>query len=346
MTLNHSGVSQSVALKTAWRLYAQLQENATAVFKKYLSLQSLLTGLFVTATLLAILTCSVGSGPKTLLLSEALRTCLVIVTIGGVLVFVQVNRLQQGQYWLILQGGAAEAGKAIYWYRTLLQCEQERHQWLDARIADIQRQVFETIGGDWVLTPYTGELPIGDSPVSQTSDPGFSDLLADDYLQYRLTPQVDWHRQELAKLNTSHTRLRIGIFGLGGLSALAPALGGDFSIWVAFTTALGFALMVWLEVCRLDGLIQTTNQLILELTIIQTHWQSLNAEERTGKAFFQLAIATEEVLWNFYSQPSTAMRQVVAAFKGQTDDLLTRVMIKPVPIEIDRLCSCGMRLKL
>ena len=187
-----------------------------------------------------------------------------------------------------------------------------------------------------MLTPYTGQLPIGDFPASPTNDPGFSDLLADDYLQYRLELQLDWHRQELAKLNTRRTRLRIAIFGLGGLSALAPALGGGLSIWVALTTALGSALIVWLEVCRLDGLIQATNQLILELTIIQTHWQSLNVEERTGIAFFQLAIATEEVIWSFYNQPAAAMRQVVAEFKDQTHDLLTRVRRAPVPDEIDQ----------
>ena len=167
-----------------------------------------------------------GSRPQAILFNEVLRTSLVLVTIGGVLVFVLVNRLQQGQYWLILRGGAAEVGKAIYWYRTLLQCEVERHQWLETRITDIQRQIFETIGGDWVLTPYTGQLPIDGFPDSQTDDPGFSDLLADDYLQYRLAPQLDWHRQELVKLNTTRTRLRIGLFALGGLSALAPALGG------------------------------------------------------------------------------------------------------------------------
>ena len=110
MTQNHPGVSQSVALETAWSLYAQLQQNATAVFKKYLSLRSWLMGLFVTATLLATLTCTVGDGPQTILLSEALRASLVLVAIGGVQVFVLVNRLQQGQYWLTLRGGAAEVG--------------------------------------------------------------------------------------------------------------------------------------------------------------------------------------------------------------------------------------------
>ena len=94
--------------------------------------------------------------------------------------------------------------------------------------------------------------------------------------------------------------------------------------------------MIWLEVCQLDGVIQTTNQFILELNIIQTHWWSLNAEQRTGAAFFQLAIAAEEVLWSFYSQPSTAMRQVAAKLNHPPHDLLAQVMGKPVPVEIDQ----------
>ena len=336
MTQHPPIVPQSVALETAWRLYGQLHQNATAVFQKYLSLRGWLMGLSVTATLFAILTCTVESGAEVMLVNQMLRTSLVIVTISGALVFVLGNRLQQGQYWLIFRSGAAAAGKAIYCYRTLLQHEPDRHHWLNNRIADIQRQIVETIAGDWVLIPYTEQWPIEGLPESSTPDSGLSDFLADDYLQYRLAPQLDWHRLELAKLNTQRTRLRFVIIGLAGLSVLGPTLGGGFSLWVAFTTVLGSALLVGSEVCRLDEVIQSTTQLVLELNLIQSHWQGLKSEERTGSPFFQLAIATEEVLWSFYSHPATAMRQVVAELKGRSDDLLSRVMREAVPAGIER----------
>jgi hypothetical protein len=194
--------------------------------------------------------------------------------------------------------------------------------------------VIETVEGHLALQPYTGKIPPDDFPDDQNSDPGLSDLLADDYLHYRLDAQLKYYSQKLARLHTTRTCLQIGIFALGGLSTFLASFGASLTIWVAFTTSLAAALMIWMEVSRLDSLVNNYNQLILELNIIRDHWQSLSQEERTDDEFFKLVIATEKVLWSQHNQHITQMRRAVTDLQSSSNDLLTQVMNKPAPSTI------------
>ncbi|HEY9674866.1 MAG TPA: SLATT domain-containing protein [Waterburya sp.] len=322
---------QSLALKTAWQRYVQMKTNASAASRQYLKLRSFSIALTVVATLLAVLTSQINPGTS---LGEVLKACLILFPIASVIIWVFANKLQQGEYWRVLSTGAEEIKKEIYLYRTLLQGQDARHQWLSERVTAIQRQVIESIGGNLALSSHTEEIPPTDSPEGQNGDSGFSDLLADDYLCYRLEPQLKWHSQEIERLHTTRTRLQIGIFTLAGLSAVVAGLGSSLSIWVALTTAIGTALTLWLEVNRLDSVVNNYNQLTLELNLIRDRWQSLSFPERTGEEFFKLVIATEKVLWSQHNQHITQMRQAVTDLHAQTSDLLTQVLKSPVPSTI------------
>ncbi len=326
--------AQSLALETAWQRYAQLQTNASAVHNQYLGRRGWAIALTVITTLLAVLTAQSDSGIMTSPAGEVLRACLILVPIVNSIILVFANKLQQGQYWQVLNTGAQEIKKEIYLYRTLLQTQPKRHQWLNERVTAIQRQVIETVEGHLALQPYTGKIPPDDFPDDHKSDPGLSDLLADDYLHYRLDKQLKYYSQELARLYTTRTCLQVGIFALGGLSAFFASFGASLTIWVAFTTSLAAALMIWMEVSRLDSLVNNYNQLILELNIIRDHWQSLSQEERTDDEFFKLVIATEKVLWSQHNQHITQMRRAVTDLQSSSNDLLTEVMNKPAPSTI------------
>ncbi len=326
---------RSLALETAWQHYAELESNASAAFKQYLSLRGWVIILSVVATLIAVI---ISLPDQELIIStlrEILRAILILIPIIGALILAFANKLQQGQYWLVLSTGAEEIRREIYLYRTLLQHEEKRHQWLNERVTAIQRQVFENIAGNLVLKPYTGELPPNDSDNPQNNDPGFSDLLADDYLHYRLDTQLNHYSQQVEKLFTTRIRLRVGIFSLGGLSAFLPAFGVNLSIWVVFIISLGAALSIWQEVCRLDSLINSYNQVIVELKAIRDRWQSLSQEERNGNEFFKLVIATEKVLWSLHNQHITQRRIAGADLESQSNDLLTEVLNQPAPRAID-----------
>ncbi|NEP12327.1 MAG: SLATT domain-containing protein [Symploca sp. SIO2C1] len=330
---NQVDSDRSFALETAWQSYAQLKTKASEVFRLYQNLRLQAIAFSLLAILLAVIV-STESDLITILMEKVLTVSLVSIPIVTLVIFAITSKFQQGQYWQILNAGAEEIRKEIYLYRTLLLGQESRHQWLNERVTAIQCQVMESIGGNLVLKPYTGPIP--PEPEESDSDSGFADLLADDYLHYRLQAQQQASSQELNKLHTTRTRLQIGIFLLGGISAFLPVLSISYSIWVAFTLALAIALTLWLELCRLDERINQYNQLILSLNIIRDRWKSLTPQERTGDEFFQLVLATEKVLSSQHNPTVGQMRQAVAQLQNPTSDLLVEILDKPAPEVINR----------
>ncbi|MBE7556216.1 MAG: DUF4231 domain-containing protein [Anaerolineales bacterium] len=323
----------SIALQNAWSRYAEFDTSAQAASKHHLTLRRAVLILAVIATLLAILTQLYGS-PETML-GQALKIGLILVPIISSVILAFANKMQQGERWLAFRTGAEEIKKEIYFYRTLLQQQDERDQWLTERVAAIQRQVFEGVGGGLVLKPYTGVIPPYYSPGDPDSDPGFSNLLAEEYIHFRLDNQLNYHANKIVQLQTDRTRLQIAIFIFGGLGTFLAALGGSFSIWVALTTSIAAAFTAWLELRRLDSTINNYSQLTLELKIIRDHWFSLTPSQRTSDEFFKMVTATERVLWSQHNQYISEMRQAVADLKGKEGDLIAKAMNAPSSPMID-----------
>ncbi len=321
-------------LEIAWQHYAELDANASAAARKHLRLRAWVIILAVVATFLAILSYAYGE----LLGSpgyQIVRVALVLVPITGSIILAFANKFQQGERWLALRSGAEEIKKEIYLYRTVLQRLPERREWLNDRLAAIQRQAFESAGGELVLTPYTGPVPPYYRSEDKHADPGFKDLLAEEYVRYRLADQLAWHTREINRQQHLRTRLQVAIFVTGGLSTFLAAMGGIFNVWVALTSSITSALTAWIELRRMEAIIHNYSQIILELTVIQDHWQSLNPEERTGEEFFKLVNATEKVLWSQHRQYVTEMRRAVAELQGKEVDPVGQVMDMPVPPAID-----------
>ncbi|NES22857.1 MAG: hypothetical protein F6K41_29030 [Symploca sp. SIO3E6] len=331
MMQNQVDNDRSFALETAWQRYAQLKTKASEVFQLYQNLRLQAIAFSLLAILLVVIA-STDNDWFTPLIAKGLTGSLVLIPIVALVTFAISRKFQQGEYWQVLNAGAEEIRKEIYLYRTLLLGQGSRHQWLNERVTAIQCQVMESIGGNFVLKPYTGTIP----PEQPNSDSGFADLLADDYLYYRLEAQQQTFTEELTLLETTRTNLKIGIFLLGGISALLPVLSLNYSIWVAFTLALATALTLWWELCRLDERINQGNQLILALNLIRDRWQSLTPQEHTGNEFFQLVLATEKVLWSQHNLTLVQMRQAVAQLQNPSRDLLVEILDKPVAEEINR----------
>lgn len=317
------------ALTIAWQRYGELDRNARRALSHHLQLRGWAIALSVIATLLAVLSTLFPAPTPT---HTALRVGLILVPIIGAAVATFANKFQQGERWLALRTGAEEIKKDIYLYRTLLQKSEERDQWLIDRVALIQREVAETLGEELVLQEYTGPLP----PTSG-DDPGFHDLLPQDYLRYRLQRELAWHTTKTEQLQRNRLYFQAGVIAFGALGALLAALGGRLEIWVALTASLAAALTAWLELRRLDMVIRNYSRVILELKIIQDHWNSLSLEERTGDAFFKMVLTTEEVLWKQHSQYISQMREAIARLRGEEQsDTLSRAIEKPAHPAIDR----------
>jgi tetratricopeptide (TPR) repeat protein len=325
---------RSLALETAWQRYAEFDEGAKVASKRHLLLRRWVIILAVVATLLAILTETFNNQDSNVAL--ALKIGLILVPLVSSVLLTFANKIQQGERWLALRSGAEEILKEIYLYRTLLQQQEGRDLWLNERVAAVQRQVFENVGGDLVIKPYQGTVPPYYSPAYQDSDPGFDDLLAQDYTRYRLDNQLNFHSRKIVELQRLRTRLQVAIFVVGGVIGPAlAALGGPLSVWVALTTSIAAAFTAWLELRRLDSTINNYSKVILELKLVRDHWYSLNPQQQTGDEFFKMVNASEKVLWSQHNQYITEMRQAVADLQGKDGDMVARVMNSPAPSAID-----------
>jgi len=323
-------------LKLAWQRYAQIDTNAVKASTVYFQLRSWILVLGLLATLLAVLIEIFGTVG---LLGQLLSVSLIVVPALSSVVVAFTNKFQKGERWLALRTGAEEIKKEIFLYRTIMQQEPIRDYWLSDRLAAIQRQVFETLG-DIPLTPYTGPLPPHHNPDDPHSDPGFSDLLAHDYLKYRLQNQMQWHTKELKTMKGSRTRLHIAMFTFTGMGTVLAGLANlpgweGLSLWVAFTTALATMFTSWLELRRMESTIENYNQLVLELKLIQEHWDTLPLSRRNGDEFFKMVLATERVLWSQHNRFVSEMRKAVAELKGQAVDTLDKVSAMPAPQSVD-----------
>jgi tetratricopeptide (TPR) repeat protein len=329
-TPNH----RSAALETAWQRYAEFDSEAQAASKSHLLLRRWVIILAVVATLLAILTQSFSDQDPTLAL--ILKIGLILTPLISTVLLNFANKIQQGERWLALRSGAEEILKEIYSYRTILQHQEGRDQWLNERVAAIQRQVFENVGGELVIKPFKGTLPPYYYPNDPDSDSGINDLLAQDYLRYRLDNQLNYHAKKIVQLQKLRTWLQVAIFVVGGIIGPAlAALGGSLGLWVALTTSIAAAFTAWMELRRLDTTINNYSKVILELKIIRDHWLSFKPEQQTGDEFIKTVTATEKVLWSQHNQYITEMRQAVADLQGKDGDILSRVMNSPAPAALD-----------
>jgi hypothetical protein len=94
--------------------------------------------------------------------------------------------------------------KEIYFFRTILQKEKERRAYLENRLAEINRQLYQSMG-ELILKPYKGSVPSNYYPDDPTSDPGFEDLTGDQYFKYRVENQLVMAQEGTAGIS-SRTR--------------------------------------------------------------------------------------------------------------------------------------------
>ncbi len=307
----------SSALRAAWQHFAEFSTNADQAQKWHIRLRKWVIILSVVATLAAILTDLANQQlTEAATISQILKFVLISIPITGSAVLAFSNKFQRGERWLALRAGEEEIKKEIYLYRTLRRNDKSRDQWLNEQVADIQRRAFEALDDDLVLSPYRGSLPPHYNPDDENSDPGFNDLLPDEYLRYRLEDQFSWHKNKTNDLQRRRIRLQILVIALGGLGAILAALGGPFSLWVALTASMTAAVSAWLELRQYDSLVRNYSQVLLELGIIRDRWQSLQPDERTEPEFFKLVTATEGVMWSQHNLFVSKMRQAIAELQN------------------------------
>ncbi len=282
-------------LQVAWARFSELDANSLARSKSHLGKRRWIAALGILATLFAILSQMFPEGSG--IVGLGLRFLLVITPLIGSAMAAFTKAFFSSGDWLMMRAGAEEILKEIYFFRTVLQKQKDRRVYLEKRLAEIHRQLLQSMSGELVLKPYNGPVPSNYYPNDPTSDPGIDDLTGDDYFKYRVENQLAWHRKEVHEYQVERIKLQILILAAGGGGAALAAFGGGFSIWVAFTASLTAAFLGWQELRNIDLVIKNYSKVVVELSVVYDHWLNLEQEERSDAEFFRMVRSTEEVLW-------------------------------------------------
>jgi len=271
----------------------------------------------VLATFLAIIIdLSERSGSMGAVLGLILKVLFVATPVLASIVAAVATKKYSNGDWLITRAGAEEIQKEIYFYRTILQKKKSRRSYLEKRLAEIQRQIYNGLNGEFSFETYNGPIPPNYIPDDPTSDSGFADLSGEEYFKYRLENQLAWHNKEINEYKTERDRLTILILIAGGLGTVFAAWGQvdnglSLSIWVALTASITAALIGWQELRNIDVVVRNYSKVVLELTVLYDHWMNLEPEERSNAEFYKMVRGCEDVLWAQNTEYIKSMQEVL-----------------------------------
>jgi len=320
-------------LNIAWTRVAHLDALSKMRAKGHYRTRRWIATLGVLATLFAILTqlyLPENSGVSPLLAITAKSLFVATPALASALAAFATKKFSNGD-WLITRAGAEEIQKEIYFYRTILQKKKSRRSYLLKRLAEIQRQIYRGLNGEFSFETYKGQIPPNYYPDDPTSDPGFADLTGEEYFKYRLENQLAWHNKEINEYKVERDRLTILILVAGVLGTIFAAWGEGLSIWVAFTASITAALIGWQELRNIEVIVRNYSKVVLELTMLYDHWVNLEPEERTTAEFYKMVRGCEDVLW---AQNTEYIKSMQEALKDNSLDeeagLINRVIQESV----------------
>ena len=292
-------------LEVAWRKFAQYDDASVKRTASFTRLRRSILIFGVLATLLSILvTIYPDEFPR--LGSFVLKILLVTSPIIASVLAAIGNEYYSTGDWLVARAGAEEILKEIYIFRTILRDSPKRREWLEKRLARIQRSVYRGMNGELVMETFKGTLPPAPrfNPGAPNCDDGYTDLSGDEYFKYRLENELRWHEKKIIGKQRERFRMQALIYVTGALGAIIGAIAtfdnatSSIAIWVALTASLTGAFSVWQQLKNLELVVKNYSKVIIELGIISDHWKNLEAEERTQTEVNRMVRATEDMLWS------------------------------------------------
>lgn len=299
-------------LEVAWRKFAQYDDASVKRTATFTNLRKWITALGVLSTFLAIIT-AIYPEKFPPLGGLALKYILVATPIIASSLAAFTNQFFSTGDWLVARAGAEEILKDIYTYRTILRNSPKRREWLEKRLARVQRSVYRGMNGELVMEAFKGSLPPAPrfNPGSPNSDGGFHDLSGDEYYKYRLENELNWHIKKVNVKQRERTRLQWLIYISGGVGALFAAIGDGWTIWAALTASFTSAFLGWQQLKNLELVVRNYSKVIIELGIISDHWKNLEVEERTQTEVNRMVRATEDMLWSRNVEYIKAMQEAL-----------------------------------
>jgi DNA-binding transcriptional MerR regulator len=326
-------------LKVAWTREAQLNAIASKRSKDHLRIRRWIAILGVLATLFAIMTQWIQNttfiSQKMPLLSLGAQGLFIATPLlASTLAAIASKKYSNGD-WLVTRAGAEEIKKEIYFYRTVLQKDENRRRYLEDRLARIQRQIHRALNNEFSFQDYKGPVPSSYKDGDPNSDPGYADLSGDEYFRYRLENQLNWHNRKINQFKKERDKLTVLILVIGALGSVIATLGAansnlsSLSIWVALTASITAGLIGWQELRNIDVIVRNYSKVVLELTILKDHWLNLSTNERTATEFYKLVRDCEEVLWAQNTEYIKSMQEALRDHSFEEDaNLVNNIVTK------------------
>lgn len=300
-------------LEVAWQKFAQYDATSVKRTAAFNNLRRWIAALGILATLFAILS-TVYPAHFPAIGKLALKILLVLSPILASGIAAYTNEYFSSGDWLVARAGAEDILKHIYLYRTILRDNPRRREWLEKKLARIQRSVFSGMNGELVMEAFKGEVPPPPrfNPSAPNCDSGFTDLSGDEYFKYRLENELNWHIKKVNVKQSERKGLQRLIYISAGAGATLAAFGDSgLAIWVALTASFTSAFLGWQQLKNLDLVVRNYSKIIMEFNIISDHWKNLEAEERTQSEVYRMVNSTEEILWSRNVEYIKAMQEAL-----------------------------------
>ena len=307
--MENETTERSPILEIAWTRFAIFDAAAMRRTRGFYNIRATILWLSVIATVFAIVnTALFADRSDTLSLISKVFFVSVPILASGYAAF--ATRFYSNGSWLVMRAGAEQIKREIYMYRTFRN-KSKRDEILEKNLAEIQRQMYQKMGGEFSYEPYNGQIPPYFDPEKGFGDSGYNDLTGDEYFRLRLEDQFNWHNRKINLYKRKRRLMVIYILIMGGLGAILAAMGGNWSIGVALTSSITAAMIGWQELNDYDGIIRNYSKVVVEITILYDHWKNLQPDARQGKEFEKMVQICEDVLWAQHMEYVQSMQEVL-----------------------------------
>jgi len=262
---------------------------------------------------------------------EVMRIALVIMPIVSVALMNYAGEYARNTAWIEYRVGAEMIRSQIYLCRTGTGDYADKSKAeKQALLMDAVKKAYQRISSsDFV--PYMrarekveikDEIKIRayESPGTSNDDPGLGTLRVEDYLEWRIKPQIKWYVERIEQdyLRKRHTSVRVLI--LAGMGSALVGLYPPFAPIVAITTGAGVALTLWSNVQTTGATYGIFHKAASDLQLRLREWEILPPElqaqpKHRNKLVMDMEFIFEQERTEWEKQVRMMQHSVEQAFK-------------------------------
>lgn len=336
-TANVPRTNSDAALRAAWKRHMEYSDASTRRKRTHSRVRLATIVLSFAASVLAVTITYQDTVPQIAAMSEWMRILLVLLPliVAGTLTY--AFQFMPSTSWVAYRIGSELIRHHIYLYRmqagdyaSKLQLGQQ--QLLIDKIAEADAKVAE-IGApepyiEKTSTDFTAQIKARtDTP----TDDGFSQLTAEQYIQFRLIPQRDWY---ISRMHDDYRRLRVwrAIVLIAAGSSSVLVLIGQAPL-VAVATALGLSIGMYIDL-KMYGRTYALYHLAAEkLENEVNRWSIMPAEQKKlASKTAEFVVRVEEI---FNEERFRWMQQAIQAQMASEQALMRNINLANSPFKLE-----------